>query len=56
VKRSGKEVYISFFTGGPDAGLSEALRLEADLFLDLTGLFDVRRRILHETNQAAKGK
>jgi|SRR5215472_2124427 len=56
VKRSGKQVYISFFTGGSDAGLSEALRLEADLFLDLTGLFDVRRRSLHERNQAAKGK
>ena len=39
VKRTGKRVFISFFTGYPDAGLSDELKLEADLFLDLTALF-----------------
>lgn len=39
VKRTGKRVYVSFFNGYPEAGLSDELRLEADLFLDLTGLF-----------------
>jgi uncharacterized LabA/DUF88 family protein len=39
VKRTGKRVFVSFFAGIPEAGLSEELQLEADLFLDLTALF-----------------
>ena len=55
VKRSGKQVYISFFTGDSDAGLSDSLRLEADLFLNLSGLFDEKWTQVH-TQMLPKGK
>jgi len=38
VKRRGKRVYVGFFEGN-GLGLSEDLRLAADLFVDLTGHF-----------------
>jgi len=38
VKRLGKLVYVIFFTH-PAAGLNDDLRLAADYFLDLTGIF-----------------
>lgn len=47
VKRIGKQVFISFFSGSPDAGLSDSLRREADLFLDLSPVFDERWRAFH---------
>jgi hypothetical protein len=46
IKRSGKQVYVSFFQNLPDAGLSDELRLEADLFLDLTAAFCERMQML----------
>lgn len=44
VKRMGKQVYVSFFSRSSEAGLSEELQQEADLFLDRSSLFDNRAR------------